>query len=901
VAPPTGGAVELEYRFETQTDPTGLTNGEVRINNADPTLATEAYISMTTINGNRFQQLWQSFQQDDVMWFVDQAGGNTYGYVLTGVGTPNIPGDWDNSTYVTYPLGTNDTDGLIPDQSEILVTFLANPAARLPPGGLTGEALVKATDANFDTTWQAVLLEAPNDGWSHSRQWNGSAMEWNSHPVFEGPVGIGTTSPAVMLEVHNTASVYIPMQIRSGGIHSLLGFRDANSSGSYKTRIGSAGDDLTFWTADAQKMRITSAGNVGIGTTSPAFTLDVWAGNAQGIRVQNNLSGADNYSLRLTSAYADEMATIQAGNDNRGKIAFRNFGKDITFDTNGANERMRINSSGNVGIGTTSPEARLDVQHAAGAGRMQLRLSNTGGTNYWELGRENSSGDFWIAEGVAGTAFVIDQDTRKVGIGTTSPAYGRLEVKQSSDASNEGIAVTSASGSYTGRIWCNNNLFTLTGGGTGTRTIVYDGADHRWQLGGSEKMRIDSDGNVGIGTSSPVYPLSIYEVGGYAKMGFYSPETGSPSASNGFEIGISSGNVDALVWNREAGAVRFATNSAERMRINSVGNVGIGTTSPDQPLTIAGALGGYGIHVDSSTGAGIEIDRGGAANACGVYWQTAGADNWFAGTRSDSDSRFHIKQGNFDGTARLTISNAGNVGIGTTTPTYKLDVAGGVNVTDNFYINGVPISGGGGTVSDLGTTYTSTRVTITNTGGDNTNINEASSSTAGVMTAVMHNDLADYQNVFNVQSTYVQVDRDWDVLGVMSAEGLSIDASDPTLAWNDTGSGTLSNFGMKLTTGEILYVLGYSGATTSNKHFRWVKPSGTSTNIDSFGGYSGAVITGAVAGQVNSYMTAAEREAMVDFLEANGILTATRATQIKTKLAADMAAMLGAGATTQIN
>jgi hypothetical protein len=243
------------------------------------------------------------------------------------------------------------------------------------------------------------------------------------------------------------------------------------------------------------------------------------------------------------------------------------------------------------------------------------------------------------------------------------------------------------------------------------------------------------------------------------------------------------------------------------------------------------------------------------------------------------------------------IASDGGVSVGT-------DVSmgeGSINVTDNFYINGVPISGGSGTITNLGNTRNATSVTITNTGGTDTTLAAATSSQAGVMTAVQKTELDDYADVFNVQSTFVQVDRDWDVLGVMSAQGLSIDASAPTLNWNDTGSGSLPNFRMQVTTGNILYVFGYDGSSTSNKHFRWNKSSGTSLDVDSFGAYGGAIFIGTMMGQIGSYMTLNEREAMVDMLEAQGVLTNARATQIKAKLATDVASMTGAGVTTQIN
>ncbi|HAW03288.1 MAG TPA: hypothetical protein DCW83_01300, partial [Saprospirales bacterium] len=81
-----------------------------------------------------------------------------------------------------------------------------------------------------------------------------------------GNVGIGTTSPDKTLHVYN-ATVNEPIKIESGDSGAFAMFADNNTTGN--NLIGATGNNLTFWTSSAEKMRITSAGNVGIGTTSP--------------------------------------------------------------------------------------------------------------------------------------------------------------------------------------------------------------------------------------------------------------------------------------------------------------------------------------------------------------------------------------------------------------------------------------------------------------------------------------------------------------------------------------------------------------------------------------------------------------------------------------------------------
>ena len=104
--------------------------------------------------------------------------------------------------------------------------------------------------------------------------------------------------------------------------------------------------------------------------------------------------------------------------------------------------------------------------------------------------------------------------------------------------------------------------------------------------------------------------------------------------------------------------------SSVAMVVNYDSNVGIGTDIPDQPLTVAGNLQGYGIHVDSTSGAGIEIDRGTSANAHGVLFQTAGVDDWYIGNFNESGLK--IKSGNFSGTDIASFST-GNITFTSTT------------------------------------------------------------------------------------------------------------------------------------------------------------------------------------------------------------------------------------------
>jgi hypothetical protein len=514
-----------------------------------------------------------------------------------------------------------------------------------------------------------------------------------------GNVGIGTTSPEGTLHVENAsnnalimdapANRYNAIGFQTAGVDKWwLGRADSDQIAGDAFFIGVDNGNVTDAGGLSSKLVIDSSGSVGIGTTSPATTLDVAGSGAEiAIRDTRNQSWTIGDTVASLGFYSDDASGSSGSTLNlaRGAIDLvttSTFGSthDMVFKTRGdvttsALERLRITSSGRVGIGTTSPSQALDV---VGAIKVSDGILNAGAAGSASVFNEDgTTADFRVESSGNTHMLFVDGGLNRVGIGTTSPA-STLEISKNDQTNGATLSITNSfeGGSWTAGDTVGTVDFRVDDGST-TEKIrgqikVFDDTSvsttypaynaMSFSTGNlntlNERMRIDSSGKVGIGTTAPADKLHVNSGTTNTVATFESTD-----ATARIVLKDNSGQVHL---NGIGDNLTFGTSSSgtERLRITSSGNVGIGTSSPSAGLQVAKG---------SST-----IPAAGASTSSACFGNDASDDNYGVVVGANSNGVGYISSQRTDGTAttyNLSIQpNGGNVGIGTTSPNYKLEI-----------------------------------------------------------------------------------------------------------------------------------------------------------------------------------------------------------------------------------
>lgn len=215
-------------------------------------------------------------------------------------------------------------------------------------------------------------------------------------------------------------------------------------------------------------------------------------------------------------------------------------------------------------------------------------------------------------------------------------------------------------------------------------------------------------GNVGVGTASPSWPMTIYGGGSFLltaqNSGTNSAVIGAKNSTNSTYIGVEGSGAGttilgtlayaSFVANQGAYALQLGTNNNIRMTIDSSGNVGIGTTSPGAKLQVSGAAQVGAPTLGNLNGVGFYL-----TNTDPQYGLTAGVspsgDAWIQVMRSSGATAYNLNLQPSGGNILFPGSGVwqsnGNVGVSTSTPSYTLDVVGTARFTQPVVV-GTPVA-----------------------------------------------------------------------------------------------------------------------------------------------------------------------------------------------------------------
>ena len=182
-------------------------------------------------------------------------------------------------------------------------------------------------------------------------------------------VGIGT-SPSTKLEINGGTDNNI-VRIVSTDANANIEFADNTTTSGLS--IGANGNNMKFGINGTEVMRIDSNGNLGLGTSSPATETSAWSGSANGLVIENDANAIlvlkDSTDTTFRSFIIQDSGHLKLFNEN--SSGFINFGTNNT-------ERMRIDSSGNLGLGTSSPDYNLQIEDTSSNISLALTSSTSG-------------------------------------------------------------------------------------------------------------------------------------------------------------------------------------------------------------------------------------------------------------------------------------------------------------------------------------------------------------------------------------------------------------------------------------------------------------------------------------------------------------------------------------------
>ena len=475
------------------------------------------------------------------------------------------------------------------------------------------------------------------------------------------------------------------------------------------------GGDMHFYlenhgTSIREVMTILADGNVGIGTVTPSYKLDIQNGAAStpvGIKTFSTTNGHTPMLFFMKSA-SNTLGTLAETSSGDYLMDIRGYGvntgsgyamgarilslqtaaanatyvpSDLRFYTHDVGQHLAlyIQEDGKVGINTSTPSETLEVEGStritrAGVPTQYLNFTTTSGGHVFD-----TAGGKGLSFKNEGNLGIVIDTAGKVGIGTTTPL---AQVHIQSATPDLWIKTNVGSSGKVGEIRFISDVDARNARIEGYRGSSSEKMSLKFftykESEAVEAMIINDLGNVGIGTPAPSNALDVIgsvEINNNANHLIMKE---SDNSDKRWDVHVTSGDL----YFTEFGV-------ANQMVILSGGSVGIGTISPNEKLEVVGKMRLTG------TGNVIQLHRNPATQSNYIqYYDSIGSAVEAQVGYTGADDIFRIYNLNADSlilgtnsTARLTILSDGKVGINDSTPSYQLDVNGTGRYTGALYAN----------------------------------------------------------------------------------------------------------------------------------------------------------------------------------------------------------------------
>jgi len=488
----------------------------------------------------------------------------------------------------------------------------------------------------------------------------------------DGKVGIGTTTPASKFQVYGTetGANWAGRGVFGGASNSVV-LGQYNNKAYFGAHNGTLDgwSDLTINPGGGNVLLANGGGNVGIGTDTPDYKLDV-AGSINGTAM--TIGGVPVATSHDTYWSTAGGGAIQYSGGNVGiGTATPAYPLDVLGDIN-LSGSLRLNGTASL---TAAKAANWDAAFGWGNHTLAGYLTSytetdpvfaasvaagitADSTNAWnaKLGGSGTANYVpkFTASGTVGDSALFSDANGNVGIGTTTPV-SKLHI---AGADMNNALLLENTSANPGRnyilfktLGTEQGYIGLGGGATDHMSIAAYGASNNLFLetGGLKRMTVLPSGNVGIGTTTPYTTLTVGSTDATAKITAGGPNTHLTLASAG-----PAGSIYLNAGGVESGNYSTST----RLTILPEGRVGIGTTTPADLLQVGNLMFG--------------------GNSGREIYSTSGYDINYKATGASSH-HFYV-----NGTEKFTIDKTGNIGIGINTPDYTLHVNGSVAGTSAY-------------------------------------------------------------------------------------------------------------------------------------------------------------------------------------------------------------------------